>query len=157
MRFFSEIIRNKVFLTAGCAWLFSQIVKTIINFLVTKKWDFERLVGAGGMPSCHSATVCALAVCAGYVYGFDSFQFAISGILAIIVMYDARGVRQETGKQAVVIKQITEYLENLKTTKHPPEFKEEMLKELVGHTPTQVGIGALIGITIGILSGVFWV
>ncbi|MCQ2537381.1 MAG: divergent PAP2 family protein [Lachnospiraceae bacterium] len=157
MRFFSEIICNKVLLTSVGAWFFCQVIKTIINFLVTKKWDFERLVGSGGMPSCHSATVCSLAVASGYAYGFDSFQFAVTTMLAIIVMYDARGVRQETGKQAVVIKQITEYLEKSKTTKHPPEFDEEMLKELVGHTFLQVVVGATIGIIIGIVSGTFWI
>lgn len=156
MHVFIQLLNNHILVTAIGSWFICQVIKTIINFLVTKKWDFERLIGDGGMPSCHSATVCAMAAVSGVRCGLGSFEFAITVMLAIIVMHDASGVRQETGKQAVVIKQITEYLEKSRTSKHTPEFDEEMLKELVGHTPFQVLIGAILGITTGILSGVLW-
>ncbi len=151
-----EFFTNKIFLTAGISWFSAQVIKTIINFHFTRKIDWERMVGSGGMPSCHSATVCALSTVCGISYGFDSYQFALAAIVAIIVMYDARGVRRETGKQAVIIKEIMEYLSN-PVNARKPEFSDENLKELVGHTPLQVAVGAVFGVIIGILSGLFWV
>ncbi|MBP5250129.1 MAG: divergent PAP2 family protein [Lachnospiraceae bacterium] len=156
MNWFLQLISNRVLIIAIIAWFVAQVLKTIINFIVNKEWKLERLVGSGGMPSSHSATVCSLATATAFAYGFGSFEFAIAAILAIIVMYDARGVRRETGKQAVVIKQITEYLEAIQQGTLTPEFEEEKLKELVGHTPLQVGMGAILGTLIGILGGVFW-
>ena len=155
MNWFLQLISNRVLIIAIIAWFVAQVLKTIINFIVNKEWKLERLVGSGGMPSSHSATVCSLATATAFAYGFGSFEFAIAAILAIIVMYDARGVRRETGKQAVVIKQITEYLEAIQQGTLTPEFEEEKLKELVGHTPLQVGMGAILGTLIGILGGVF--
>ena len=152
----AQIIGNKIIQTGAIAWVSSQVIKTILHLIVNKKIVWERLIGDGGMPSSHSATVCSLATATAFAYGFGSFEFAIAAILAIIVMYDARGVRRETGKQAVVIKQITEYLEAIQQGTLTPEFEEEKLKELVGHTPLQVGMGAILGTLIGILGGVFW-
>jgi acid phosphatase family membrane protein YuiD len=156
MNWFLQLISNRVLIIAIIAWFVAQVLKTIINFIVNKEWKLERLVGSGGMPSSHSATVCSLATATAFAYGLGSFEFAIAAILAIIVMYDARGVRRETGKQAVVIKQITEYLEAIQQGTLTPEFEEEKLKELVGHTPLQVGMGAILGTLIGILGGIFW-
>ncbi len=153
---FIEFFTNKIFLTAGASWFLAQVIKTAINYHFTRKIDFERMVGSGGMPSCHSATVCALATVSGIAYGFNSFQFALAAIVAIIVMYDARGVRRETGKQAVIIKEIMEYLSN-PADAPAPEFSDENLKELVGHTPLQVAVGAVFGTVIGVLSGLLWV
>ncbi|MBR6358226.1 MAG: divergent PAP2 family protein [Lachnospiraceae bacterium] len=156
MNWFLQLISNRILIIAIIAWFVAQVLKTIINFIVNKEWKLERLVGSGGMPSSHSATVCSLATATAFAYGLGSFEFAIAAILAIIVMYDARGVRRETGKQAVVIKQITEYLEAIQQGTLTPEFEEEKLKELVGHTPLQVGMGAILGTLIGILGGIFW-
>ncbi len=156
MNWFLQLISNRVLIIAIIAWFVAQVLKTIINFIVNREWKLERLVGSGGMPSSHSATVCSLATATAFAYGLGSFEFAIAAILAIIVMYDARGVRRETGKQAVVIKQITEYLEAIQQGTLTPEFEEEKLKELVGHTPLQVGMGAILGTLIGILGGIFW-
>ena len=156
MNWFLQLISNRILIIAIIAWFVAQVLKTIINFIVHKEWKLERLVGSGGMPSSHSATVCSLATATAFAYGLGSFEFAIAAILAIIVMYDARGVRRETGKQAVVIKQITEYLEAIQQGTLTPEFEEEKLKELVGHTPLQVGMGAILGTLIGILGGIFW-
>ena len=103
MTFFEQFFSNTIFLTAAFGWLVAQVLKTLIHLIVSKKFVAERLVGSGGMPSSHSATVCALVTAVCYEYGAGSFEFAISLILAIIVMYDAMGVRRETGIQAQVL------------------------------------------------------
>lgn len=151
MQILSDILHNTVFMTSASAWAIAQIIKTIIDFAVSGTLKPERLVGSGGMPSCHSATVSSLATITLLVYGGNSFQFAIACMLAIIVMYDARGVRRETGTQAVIINEIMEYLSNPLDENHKiPEFSEEKLKELVGHTPLQVLCGAILGILVAI-------
>ena len=109
---------------------------------IKKKLDFERLIGDGGMPSGHSATVTSVATMAGLVCGLDSFEFAVSAVLALIVCHDAMGVRRETGKQAVVLNELLEILEAI-SKKNLPEAK---LKEFVGHTPLQVVAGIVLGI-----------
>lgn len=112
----------------------SQVLKTLIDFALNKSFNAERLVGSGGMPSSHSATVCGLTTAAALKYGAGSFEFAISFILAMVVMYDAVGVRQETGKQARLLNSIL--LEN--PLKLSSEVLQQKLKEYVGHTPIQV-------------------
>ena len=148
--FCMEVSANPIFLSAVAGWAAAQIIKTILNFCFTKKLDFERLFGSGGMPSSHSSTVCALATTTALTYGGASFEFAVAAILAIIVMYDARGVRRETGTQAVVLNHFIEYFS--KMDGHKFDFGTEKLKELVGHTPLQVAAGAVLGIAIA-----FWV
>ncbi len=152
------LLSNQILITTSLAWFFAQVIKTLINFHFTHKIELERMVGSGGMPSCHSATVCSLATTTGFVCGLDSPEFGIATMLAIIVMYDARGVRRETGKQAVLLNQIRNYLLfGGEKAGHPkPDFSDENLKELVGHTPFQVLVGAILGIIMGILSGIFW-
>ena len=113
MGFLNSLVYNVVFMAAATGWFVAQILKTIIYALINKTFDAERLVGSGGMPSSHSATVCALATAAGIQYGGGSFQFAVSAILAIIVMYDARGVRRETGIQAQVINEMISFFSNM--------------------------------------------
>lgn len=136
---------NNVFLAAAIGWAAAQIIKTILNTLVTKKFNAERLLGTGGMPSSHSSTVCALATAVWIYHGPSSTEFAISAILAIIVMYDALGVRRETGKQAVIINEMIKLFEDMGSD----ISDEEKLKEFVGHTPFQVLMGAILGIVIG--------
>lgn len=128
-------------------WLVAQILKTIIHMWFNRKFVAERLVGSGGMPSSHSATVCALATAAGLEYGGGSFQFAMSAIFAIVVMYDAMGVRRETGIQAKVLNEMMELFTNM----GKEMSVEDKLKEFVGHTPLQVLMGALLGILIAVL------
>lgn len=153
MNIIIDLFHNTIFLTAASAWAIAQIIKTIIDFALTGTLTCERLVGSGGMPSCHSATVCALSISCLFECGADSPEFAIATMLAIIVMYDARGVRRETGTQAVIINEIMEYLSNPGNPQHKvPEFSEEKLKELVGHTPLQVVFGALLGIIVALIS-----
>ena len=152
MDYLTGLLQNKILLSAAIGWAFAQVIKTIIDFAFNKKVNFERLVGSGGMPSCHSATVCALATSSAITCGTASSEFALSCILAIIVMYDARGVRRETGTQAVVLNQIIEFFkrpDNVEKFKF--EFDHKRLKELVGHTPLQVTCGGLTGIAVAII------
>lgn len=136
-----ELISNEFILTGAAAWLLAQVVKTIIHAVINKKIVFERLIGDGGMPSAHSATVSSLAAFSAWQYGPGSFQFAVTMFLAIIVCHDAMGVRLETGKQAKILNELTALYETL-AKKDLPETK---LKEFVGHTPIQVIAGILTG------------
>lgn len=145
-----EILHNPVLVAAVMGWFVAQVLKTIIHLIVTKQFVLERMVGSGGMPSSHAATVCALATAAGLEFGGGSYEFAVAVILAIIVMHDARGVRRETGIQARILNEMMETFRKMgnKMT------AEERLKEFVGHTPLQVLVGALLGILIG--AGTWW-
>ena len=142
-----ELISNRFLLTGVSSWLWAQILKTILHALVTHRLDLSRLIGDGGMPSGHSATVSSLAVAAAYSYGLDSFEFAVAAVLAVIVCKDAMGVRLETGKQAKLLNEFIDLFARLEQ----PLSDQEKLKELVGHTPLQVCMGALLGIATGIL------
>ena len=132
------------------AWLTAQVLKLITYACVEKKFRIERLFGDGGMPSGHSATVTALAVVCGWECGFGSPIFAISVILAVIVMHDASGVRLETGKQNYTIKQIADII-NAMFVDPNVEVRTEKLKEFVGHTPLQVILGSILGACVGII------
>ena len=145
MTWLKELVTNPFLITSTSSWFVAQVIKVIINACVTKKLDWERLGGDGGMPSGHSATVSSLAIFAALRCGCGSFEFAVCAILAIIVCHDAMGVRLETGKQAQIINEMTAAFE-VWTKKELPEIK---LKEFVGHTPIQVIAGILIGIANG--------
>ncbi len=134
------------------SWIAAQICKTIIDYIIHGKINTERLVGAGGMPSAHSALVCSLFVGSAKKLGLSDPIFAITFVLAMIVMYDAMGVRLETGKQARIINRI---LDDLREEGFMGGKLDRPLKELVGHTPLQVVSGALLGILIAILIPVF--
>lgn len=136
------MISNPFLLTAVSSWLIAQVLKTVINAVVQKKFSLERLLGDGGMPSGHSATVTSLAVMSALTYGTGSFQFAVTTVLAIVVCHDAMGVRQETGKQAVMINEIVRSFRILSEE----NLQEVKLKEFVGHTPVQVIAGVLLGV-----------
>ena len=145
-----NIFTKPVLLIPGCAGIVAQIAKTIINFIVTKRFSFDRLVGDGGMPSGHSATVTALAVMCGLTEGFGSTEFGLAMIFAIVVMHDAMGVRREAGKHARSIISIVESLNDY-FSEHDDIIKTEKLKVLVGHTPLQVVVGSLLGAAIACL------
>lgn len=149
MNFLTELLHNQIFLSAVLGWLVAQVLKTIIHMIVNKQFVAERMVGGGGMPSSHSATVCALATAAGMKYGGGSFEFAISIMMAIIVMYDAMGVRRETGIQGRVLNEMLEIFTNM----GKEISAEAKLKELVGHTPLQVLMGAILGVVIAVITG----
>ncbi len=144
MTFFSDLIANKILISAVTGWCVAQVLKTLIHLFFTKKFVAERLVGSGGMPSSHSATVCALATSACIQYGAQSFEFAVALILAIIVMYDAMGVRRETGIQARILNEMMTVFADMGSDMSP----QDKLKEFVGHSPLQVAVGALLGIAI---------
>ncbi len=144
-----RILTNPVLIVPAFAWMIAQILKAIINAMVNKKFSWSRLIGDGGMPSGHSATVTSLAVMCGLTAGFDSVSFAIAFILAIIVMHDATGVRLETGKQAAFIISIAEVINDY-ISERDERIKTDKLKVLVGHTPLQVLCGALLGAAIAI-------
>lgn len=148
MVFLEGILNNPVLAAAVMGWFVAQVLKLIIHFMITKEFIWERMVGSGGMPSSHSSTVCALATAAGICYGGGSFAFAISVIMAIIVMHDAMGVRRETGIQAKVLNEMMTLFREMGTNMSA----EDKLKEFVGHTPLQVWIGALLGILIGFIT-----
>ena len=139
---FRDLISNQFLLTGISSWLWAQVLKTIIH---------ARLVGDGGMPSGHSATVSSFAVAAAFVYGLDSFEFAIAAVLAVIVCKDAMGVRLETGKQAAIINEIVRAFDELSSGK----LTDVKLKEFVGHTPIQVLAGILLGIVNAVLLHLF--
>jgi len=143
MNILTQILQNQILVTAALGWAFAQVIKFIIHIIVNKQVDFERLVGDGGMPSCHSCTVCATATATCIQCGVSSAEFAIAAILAIIVMHDAMGVRLETGKQAVIINDMMELLKNMGSSM---KTSHEKLSEFVGHTPLQVAIGGLLGV-----------
>ena len=145
-----QIITNPVLIVPACAWIIAQILKSIISAIVNKKFSFDRLVGDGGMPSGHSATVTSLAIMCGFVNGFDSAVFGLAMIFAIVVMHDALGVRRETGKQAVSIIKMAKMLNDYFSEQNE-YIKTDKLKVLVGHTPWQVVCGAALGTVIAIL------
>ena len=138
-----DLLTNRFLITGVSSWAVAQVLKTVIHFIIYKKFDISRLVGDGGMPSGHSATVTSIAVAAALYYGTGSFEFAVAAILAIIVCHDAMGVRLETGKQAIVINDLVKAFNILSDQDLSEEVK---LKEFVGHTPIQVLAGILIGV-----------
>lgn len=141
---FAALVQNHLLINALASWLIAQLVKVLLYALVNRRLDWKRLFGDGGMPSGHSATVTALAATAALECGLDSPAFAISTILAVIVMHDATGVRRQAGEHA---KAINELMEALNSDMAP----EDKLQELLGHTPLQVFFGALIGLTAALL------
>jgi len=147
MQDFGDIIHNQVLLVALAACIIAQLLKLIVDFGKNRKLNVRALVETGGMPSAHSALVAALATGVGQTDGWDSTQFAVALVFAIIVMYDAAGVRQAAGKQARVLNQI---IDEFFQGEH--QFREDRLKELLGHTPVQVIVGSALGIVISWLS-----
>jgi uncharacterized protein len=131
-----------------CTWAIAQSIKFVIILIQKKQFDFRAFVATGGMPSAHSAIVSSLATSVAIIDGFDSVTFGISVVLALIVMYDAAGVRRSVGKQAVVLNRIVKELKERRTI----ASYEYDLRELIGHTTFQVAIGACLGIGVSF----FW-
>ena len=140
-----EILNNRFIQAGFVAWAIAQALKVVLTLIISKEFDKTRMWGSGGMPSSHSSTTCALMMMIGFKQGFDSALFALAFAFSAIVMYDAAGVRRSTGKNAAVLNRLIDDLYK------DGSFKEEHLKELVGHTPVQVLAGALLGILIGTL------
>ena len=150
LQFLDGLLHNKVLLCAITGWFVAQVCKALLFALMNRRFQLERLVGSGGMPSSHAATVLAMVVASGVEYGPESFPFAISALVAIIVIHDARGVRLETGRHAEVLNRLMHY-GDLKEL-----FEDEAyLKELVGHTPFQVLVGAILGAVTGLIMSLY--
>ncbi len=144
MIYLKDLISNSVLITALLGWFIAQALKIIFSY--DKKLDFKRFVGSGGMPSSHSSFVTSLTLAVGFVSGFDSVEFAISAVLAFVVMYDAAGVRRSAGQQAALLNKIADSILHA-------DFQrtEKKLKELLGHTPIEVFAGAVLGAIIAII------
>lgn len=138
-------IQNKYIYIPFLLWFGIQTFKVIYDLVTTHKFNFKRIMGAGGMPSSHSAVVVGLATLIGKDVGVGSPLFAVSLILAFVVMYDAAGIRRAAGKQAAMLNKIIETpgLSGMQVS--------EKLVEVLGHTPTQVIVGALIGLIAGLI------
>ena len=144
MQIIKDIFTNYILISAVCSWLVAQILKGFTGVFKLKKFTLtEFFFGTGGMPSSHTAAVCGLATAAAVRFGFASFELAISGVLAMIVMRDAMGMRREVGRHA---KALNEIFEELAKAKNDPEMTHKALGELVGHTPLQVFAGVFVGI-----------
>lgn len=148
--FFAGIAQNAVLHAAIGAWFTAQVLKFFIDRILSKRWSLERIVGSGGMPSSHAAMVCALTTSVILHYTTASPLFAICVVQTAVVLYDARGVRLETGKQARVL---TAIMDSLKERGGACDVPEVNLKEFIGHTPIQVLVGALLGVAVALIIG----
>lgn len=145
----SDFLENKFLIVPFIVWCCIQLFKFITDLVINRKPNFKRLFGAGGMPSSHSAVVATLTTLVGKEYGLGSGIFAVSFVFSLIVMYDAAGVRRAAGKQATLLNKLVENYPNSNV------IVTEKLVEVLGHTPFQVLVGAVIGILVGTLYGIF--
>lgn len=146
MNGFMKFIHNKYIYIPVLLWFGIQLFKLLYDLIKNKKFNFKRILGAGGMPSSHSAVVTGLATLIGKYEGVDSAIFAMSFVVAFVVMYDACGVRRAAGKQAALLNKLVE------TPGLTGVQVSERLVEVLGHTPIQVIVGALIGIIVGLMA-----
>ena len=137
----TELLQNRTLICSVCAWFSAQAIKYLVTGLRTKKWSLRPFFAAGGMPSSHTSAVSALACMVGLSEGFSSPLFAGCVVFASIVMYDATGVRRETGKQGSAINRLLQV-----TPEIGPDMDETRLKERMGHNPLEVIGGCLLGI-----------
>lgn len=147
MKSLMNFITNPFLITAMSAWFISQISKIFTHWAVYKRFDYRRMFSDGGMPSSHTSMVTALTAYTAIARGLNSFEFALTAIITLIVCRDAVGVRLETGKQAMIINEWRHYFKDMESGK----ADKIKLKEFVGHTPLQMWMGALLGTTVGIL------
>ena len=145
MKIINEILSNKPLIISAIAWLTAGVLKMFIELRVNRKLVISRIVGAGGMPSSHTATVVALAISLGFYEGLNSATFALATIFTVVVIHDAVGVRLETGKQAKVLNTMI-----FETNAFKELDFETALKEYVGHTPSQAFVGAIVGVAVAL-------
>lgn len=146
MKLINDIISNLPLVAAFLAWFIAQIIKLFFDIVQNKRLKLSLLVSSGGMPSSHTSSVCALTTIIGIQNGVPSHLFAIAFVFSIIVMYDAMGVRRETGKHSEILNNLINDILDYK-----PEYFQKNLKELVGHTPFQVLCGAILGVITAII------
>lgn len=142
----TDIIKNKVFMTTLSAWVIAQTIKVTIGVINQRRFDFRWFVGTGGMPSSHAAGASCLATAIGMEYGFNTVYFALAASFAIVVMFDAQGVRRSSGRQATILNKIMDdiYWQG--------KIHEGRLRELIGHTPIEVIVGFLLGVSIALVA-----
>ncbi|MBI4296594.1 MAG: divergent PAP2 family protein [Chloroflexi bacterium] len=140
----SELMMNEVLLISASAWALAQLIKVILGRIREKHIDWHYFVASGRMPSAHSATTTALATATAWTQGLSSVAFAISAVVALIVMYDATGVRRAVSRQSVILNRIIRELHE----NRPRDEVERNLREFIGHTPTQVFVGAALGMVV---------
>ena len=141
---------NEILTVSLLGWFVAQVLKTIINFILLGKFQLERMWGDGGMPSAHSATVCAMVIATARSAGVGSSIFAVASVVASNTRHDAMGVRHEPGEQAKVLNQMIEQWIDI-SEQNSPFLQNMHLKEMVGHTPLQVVAGVLVGVAVGLL------
>ena len=151
MRYLNELFHNCILMSAVSSWFVAQILKTILHTALTRNFNAERLIGTGGMPSSHSATVTGLATAVFLKCGPGSVEFALAGALAIIVMYDALGIRRQAGKHAQVLNEMMDTMEKMEQVDWNTLSPDDRLKEFLGHTPLQVAAGVIVGVLMAIL------
>ena len=149
--YLNELLNNKIFFTVLFAWIFSCLLKGMLVCIKDKHLDMTRFMGPGGMPSSHSTIVTSLATCVGIHDGFDSSAFVMCCALALVVMYDASGIRRAAGQQARMINMIIDAWDE-----SDPIERQIRLNELLGHTPLEVCAGALLGIIFGVVSNMIF-
>jgi len=142
---FRELKLNHLFWVTVLAWTIAQTLKVLIGVVKTRRFDFKWFVGTGGMPSSHAAGATAMALTAGFDYGFDSGIFALSAFFALVTMFDAQGVRRSAGTQARILNKVMEDIY------WRGRIQETRLKELIGHTPIQVIAGSFVGVLVAII------
>ena len=145
-----ELLTNKLLWIPLATWLMVQLFKLVVEIFSAKdrKINFRRILGSGGMPSSHTACITSLATSIGMSEGFGSTTFALAAVFCFIVMYDATGVRRAAGKQAAILNKMIENDKSINV--------QEKLVELIGHTPFEVLVGAIVGIAIGIIFSLIW-
>ena len=143
---FGMLTTNPIIDCGLLSWFLAQLIKVVLDLILLRKWDLQRFVSSGGMPSSHSALVVSCTTAVGKLYGVQGPLFAVSAVLSVIVMYDACNVRRSAGDTARLVNQILAHVEKLTAE----DFAED-LKEVMGHTPLQVLMGALLGLGVGLL------
>ena len=146
MNYFADIFLNKILQAAILSWFIAQAIKVIITLIKDRRFDFTRMFGSGGMPSSHASFTVSLATAVGLETSFSSVEFALAAAFAIVVMYDATGVRRSAGEQAKILNKIVESMRS-----ETPSQTGKKLKELLGHTPFEVFAGAVLGIIVAII------
>jgi len=141
-----EVSKNKILLTTLLAWLIAQTIKVVIVIIKHRKFDFRWFIGSGGMPSSHVAGATCLACSIGLKQGFDNVVFALAAAFALVVMFDAQGVRRAAGRQARILNKITDDIY------WKGKVPEGRLRELIGHTPIEVIAGFVVGVLIAVLA-----
>ena len=147
MFFVNDILGNYVLVCSMLGWLCASLAKVVILLIRERRLDLRKIFASGGMPSSHSATVSSLAAAVARTDGMGSTNFAISFMFAFIVMYDASGVRRAAGEQAKILNQLVDNF-----SENKPVYMKKNLKEIIGHTPLEVIVGALLGVLIALLA-----